>query len=161
MMKIFNSILLLVTLVVASSCDVDDDNTNFHYETLEITDAKLPEAFEYGKLYTVEFNYLRPTNCHYYEGFDFQKTDKTERTIYAIGAVLDQTDCQELTEDNIGTATFNFEVRYNDPYTFKFYSGDNEDGEKQYITIEVPVAQDSTRTSGIKQANIIKSSQYN
>lgn len=160
-MKIFNSILLVVTLVMASSCDVDDDNTNFHYETLEITDALLPEAFEYGELYTVEFKYLRPTNCHYYEGFDFQKTDKTERTIYAIGAVLDQTGCKEFANDSIGTASFNFEVRYRDPYTFKFYSGDNEDGEKQYITIEVPVVQDSTRTSTIQKANTIKTSQYN
>src|SRR5690606_31415580 len=135
--------------------------TNFRYETLEIIDATLPEAFEYGELYTIEFNYLRPTNCHYYEGFDFQKTAKTERTIYAIGAVIDQTDCQDLTEENnTGTATFDFEVRYRENYTFKFYQGDNEEGEKQYLTIEVPVVQDSTRTSANIKANTIKTSQY-
>lgn len=157
-MKILNPILVLIVLVFVSSCSVDDDNTNFHYETLEITEAKLPEAFEYGELYTIEFTYLRPTNCHYYEGFDFQKTEKTERTVYAIGAILDQKDCQDLTEKNTGTATFDFEVRYRDPYTFKFYQGDNEEGEKQYLTIEVPVVEDSTAT--IKKANIIKTSQY-
>lgn len=160
-MKILNSILLLVVLVIVSSCDVDDDNTNFHYETLEITTATLPEAFEYGELYTIEFKYNRPTPCHYYEGFDFQKTGETEREVYAIGAVLENNDCPPLTENNIGTATFNFEVRYRDTYTFKFYQGEDQEGEKQYLTIEVPVAVDSTRTTVTKKANTIKSSQYN
>lgn len=157
-MKILNSILLLAVLLSVSSCDIDDDNTNFYYETLEITEATLPEAFEYGELYTIEFTYVRPTNCHYYEGFDFQKTEKTERTVYAIGARLDQKDCQDLTENNTGTATFDFEVRYRDTYTFKFYQGDNDQGEKQYITVEVPVVEDTTTTT--RKANIIKTSQY-
>ncbi len=159
-MKIFKSILLLVVLATVSSCDVDDDNTNFHYETLEISVATLPETFEYGEVYTIEFKYLKPTACHYYEGFDFQKTEKTEREIYAIGAVLEQEDCPTLTENNVGTASFDFEVRYHDTYTFKFYQGDNEAGEKQYLTIEVPVVVDSTRTTTIKKAETIKTSQY-
>lgn len=157
-MKILNSILILATLLTISSCDIDDDNTNFHYETLEITEVQLPESFEYGGLYTIEFTYLRPTNCHYYEGFDFQKTEKTERTIYAIGARLDEKDCQEITENNTGTATFDFEVRYHDTYTFKFYTGEDDQGEKQYITVEVPVVEDTTATT--RKANISKTSQY-
>lgn len=158
-MKILTSLLLVLVLISVSSCDIDDDNTNFHYETLEITEATLPEAFEYGELYTIEFTYLRPSDCHFYEGFDFQKTEKTERTIYAIGGVLDEKDCKDLTENNTGTATFEFEVRYRDPYTFKFYQGENEDGEEQYITIEVPV-EESVDTTTQQKSKTINTSQY-
>lgn len=139
MKKFFVLMLSSVLLLSFSSCDLsDDDATNFYYETLEVTEATFPEYFEYGKVYNIEFNYALPTDCHIYDGFEFNHTGETERTIFAIATVLDRTDCKTLT-DTEGTDSFDFEVRYRDPYTFKFYVGEDENGEKVYITYEVPV----------------------
>ncbi|WP_335966983.1 hypothetical protein [Galbibacter sp. PAP.153] len=139
MKKIFALTLSCLLLLGFSSCDISDDDTaNFHYETLEITGADLPEYFEYGKMYNIEFTYLRPTDCHIYDGFEFNPTGETERTIFAIAAVVERADCKDLTAIE-GTDNFDFEVRYRDPYTFKFYVGEDEDGEKEYLTYEVPV----------------------
>ncbi|MCX2681210.1 hypothetical protein OOZ15_14755 [Galbibacter sp. EGI 63066] len=143
MKKFFVLIMCSLTLLSFNSCSIDDDDAaNFHYETLEITDAVFPEFFEYGKVYNIEFSYVRPTSCHVYSGFDFNHTNTdstmTERTIFAISTVLEESDCETLT-DTEGVDSFDFEVRYRDTYTFKFYTGDDENGEKQYLTYEVPV----------------------
>ncbi|EIJ38405.1 hypothetical protein JoomaDRAFT_1390 [Galbibacter orientalis DSM 19592] len=147
MKKFFVLMLCTFTLLSFSSCDLsDDDATNFYYETMEITSANFPEYFEYGKVYPIDFTYLRPTDCHIYNGFEFNHTGETERTIFAVATVLDRTDCETLT-DTEGTDSFDFEVRYRNTYTFKFYIGEDDNGEKQYLTYEVPVREVGEETT--------------
>ena len=43
---------------------------------------------------------------------------------------------QVITEE---TNEFLFQVIYDQPYTFKFWKGENSDGEPQFMTIDVPV----------------------
>jgi len=45
-------------------------------------------------------------------------------------------------EDSIVASTFNFKVTSNGSYIFKFWQGEDEAGETQYLTIEVPVIED-------------------
>ncbi|WP_405400031.1 hypothetical protein [Maribacter sp. Asnod2-G09] len=133
--------LMLLTLVIAficNGCSIDDDDANFHFTALEIVDAEVPESFILNETYKISVNYLKPDSCTNYEGFDVVKDSLTIRSVVAIGAVrTDIDDCmEELIQE---TASFNFQVIYTEPYTFKFYKGDNSDGEAEYMEIVVPV----------------------
>ena len=57
----------------------------------------------------------------------------------AIGSMLsDSEDCQEVLQEV--ETSFNFIVLYDQTYLFKFYTGEDENGEAQYLEIEVPVS---------------------
>ena len=130
--------LTLVLTFLCNGCSIDDDDANFHFTALEIVDAEVPESFVLNETYKITVNYLKPDSCTYYEGFDVVKDSLTTRSVVAIGAVrTDIDDCmEELIQE---TASFNFQVIYTEPYTFKFYTGVNCDGEAEYLEIVVPV----------------------
>jgi len=131
-------VILAITLFTAfNSCSLNDDGVNFHYEALEITSVDVPEEFNLGQIYTIKVNMLRPNDCTLIEGFDVTKSDVTVRNVVAIGAILDKPDCQPL--DQEVQDTFLFEVLYNEPYLFRFYTGKDANGEAQYLEVEVPV----------------------
>ncbi|MGB2759060.1 MAG: hypothetical protein WBC58_03805 [Maribacter stanieri] len=135
-----NKLILLTMIVVfiCNGCSIDDDDANFHFTALEIVDAEVPESFDLNKTYKISVNYLKPDTCTYYEGFDVVKDSLTVRSIVAVGAT--RTDIDNCMEESVQeTASFNFQVIYTDPYTFKFYIGDNTEGEAQYMEIVVPV----------------------
>lgn len=138
MMKRFLVLGCALVLFGVTSCSLDDDGPNFHFTSLEITGADLPEFFELNQTYRIDITYLRPDNCTTYEGLDIAKGDTTLRSVVAIGAVrTDLDDClEEVTE---GQAFFNFSVIYDEPYVFRFYQGDDADGEPLYFETTVPV----------------------
>ncbi|APQ19299.1 hypothetical protein A9200_00445 [Maribacter hydrothermalis] len=131
---------MLLTVVIAficNSCSIDDDGANFHFTALEIIDADVPESFNLNETYVISVRYLKPDRCTYYEGFDVIKDSLTVRNVVAIGSVRTDLNCtEEITEQ---TASFNFKVIYADPYTFKFYTGENSDGDPEYLEVVVPV----------------------
>jgi hypothetical protein len=133
--------LILLALIMAflnNGCSIVDDDVNFHFTALEIIDAKLPESFDFNQTYEILVNYIKPDSCTNYEGFDVVKDSLTVRNVVAIGSV--RTDTDDCTVESIQqSASFNFKVIYTDPYTFKFYTGDNNEGEAQYLEIVVPV----------------------
>ena len=134
---LFSSVAITVGL---ASCSIDDDGANFYYAPLEIVNAQVPDTFEYGKVYTIKVDLLRPDDCTLSDSFDVRRsaTDSTNiRTVSAIGIVLEKDECQEVAEEI--TDSFQFEVIYNDPYVFRFYSGNNENGDPEFIEVEVPV----------------------
>ncbi len=124
------------------SCSLDDDSTNFHYATLKTVSAVLPDTFELGRVYNIDVKLLRPDECTYSETFKVDRdfTDSTNiRIVSAVGIVLDEEDCP-VANDEIQD-TFRFEVLYTEPYIFRFYTGDDESGEAEFLEIEVPVKQ--------------------
>ncbi len=131
---IFCAIVLFLTL---GACSLDDDGANFHYEPLQITNVELPESFDLNEVYNIKVKLLRPDDCTLIEGFDVTRGDLTTRNIVAIGAILDNKDCIALNQEV--EDSFRFEVLYNDTYLFRFYSGEDENGEPQYIDVEIPV----------------------
>ncbi len=129
-----------IVAVISVSCSLDDDQTNFKYATLKTVSANLPDTFELGRVYRIDVKLLRPDECTFSETFDVSRdfTDSTNiRTVAAIGIVLDQADCA-VVNDSIQDS-FQFEVIYTKPYVFKFYTGDDENGEAEFLEIEVPV----------------------
>ncbi|WP_224488274.1 hypothetical protein [Robertkochia flava] len=146
MKKLLIYIVVLPFLLTLHGCDLnDDDGVDYYFEALEVVSADFPESFEFGKIYRIDVTMLRPSTCHYFEGFDFSRTGdtNTERTIYPISSVVERTNCEELPEETI-TSFFDFEVLFTDTYVFKLYSGTDTSGEDQFIVYEVPVVNPQT-----------------
>ena len=131
-------LLLIVIAFVFNGCSINDDEANFHFTALQIVGAELPESFDFNKNYMITVTYLKPDGCTSYEGFDVVKEGLTIRNVVAVGAVRTDVEVctQEVSEE---TASFYFTVVYSDPYTFRFYTGDNSEGEPEYLEIIVPV----------------------
>ncbi|MBU2948199.1 hypothetical protein [Zobellia uliginosa] len=140
MRKIYFTLFGLAFALTVASCSLDDDRVNFKYTTLNITNAMLPDTFELGQIYNVDVNFLRPDDCTLLEQFDVQRsfTDSSQiRTVSALGITLEKDKCTAVNDslqDN-----FQFEVLYTKPYIFRFYTGDNTEGEPEFLEIEVPV----------------------
>ncbi len=132
--------LLFSTVFVLGACSFDDDGVNFHYTPLEIVNADVPESFDFGGTYTISVDILRPDDCTLTDSFDVRRftTDSTNvRTVTAIGILLDNDDCLPLDQEI--QDSFEFEVIYTNPYIFRFYSGKDENGDSEFIEVEVPV----------------------
>lgn len=132
-------LLLFAIGVMLGGCSLnDDDGQNFHFATLLISNAALPESFELNETYEILVDYTLPNNCSFFEGFEVTQEDTTVRNVVAIGSV--RTDQQGCTEETIeGQASFNFTVIHDQPYTFRFYQGESNDGEHLFLEVDVPV----------------------
>ncbi|MEZ4968315.1 MAG: hypothetical protein R2814_01375 [Flavobacteriaceae bacterium] len=135
-------LLLVASFTLFTSCNIDDD-VNYHFEALQVKSVEMPEAFDYGEIYRIKVTYFRPNNCTFFEGFDVVKEDLTTRKVVAIGTVIeDEEECSGNGEDLV--ATFNFEVLYDEPYIFRYWTGEDTNGEPTYLEITVPVNEDSS-----------------
>lgn len=126
-------------IISLTSCSLDDNDTNFHYIPLKAINAEFPENFTLGSDYPIKVTYIRPDNCTFFEGFDFKQTGITDREITLIGSVIEEHSCTQEVQEL--TVLFNFEVIYNKTYTFKIWSGVDEDGKNTFLTYQVPVNQ--------------------
>lgn len=135
-------LLLVASFTLITSCDIDDD-VNYHFEALQVKSVEMPEAFDYGQIYKIKVTYFRPDNCTFFEGFDVVKEDLTTRKVVTIGTVIEEEDeCTGTGEDLV--ATFNFEVLYDQPYLFRYWTGEDANGDPTYLEISVPVNEDSS-----------------
>lgn len=123
--------------MVFASCDIDDDSMNYSFEILPVESVEIPDEFELGETYPIKVSYYRPTSCHSFKEFYYQKENNI-RTVAPIMYVIEDDTCETL-EDEIAEATFNFVVTSNGSYIFKFWQGEDTEGEDQYLEIEVPV----------------------
>ncbi|WP_273568745.1 hypothetical protein [Maribacter halichondriae] len=137
MRRLYLTFLAVTLFLLVGSCSLDDDGVNFHYEPLQITSVEVPESFNQYQIYTIKVNMIRPDDCTLIEGFDVTSSDVTVRNVVAVGAILEKPDCQPV--DQEVQDTFQFEVLYNEPYIFRFYTGKDEAGEAQFLEVEVPV----------------------
>ena len=137
-MKILWKVLkALLLLLVLNACDIGDDEVNYHFVTLRITDVSMPETFSLNETYEIGVTVLVPNGCTEFEGFDITSQGTTVRTVVAIGTQWDDVACTEVISE-IET-TFDFVCLYPETYLFRFWTGENEQGVPQYLEIEVPV----------------------
>lgn len=132
-------LVLCLALVFCASCSVEDDGTSFSFEVLPVESVDIPDEFMLGEIYTITVSYLRPSTCHAFKEFYYLK-ENNERTVAPITYVFDQSNCENL-EDELVESTFNFKVTSNGSYIFKFWQGEDTDGESQYLIMEVPVVE--------------------
>jgi hypothetical protein len=133
--------LFLLTLVTWS-CDIDDSrNTSFHYEILPIENVTFPvQEFVIGESYLIEYSYLRPPSCHFYNDL-YYVIDGNKRNVAVINTVFDESTCNEL-ENEIEEQSFTFHALQDvEFYEFRFWNGQDENGEDLFLTFEIPVVQ--------------------
>lgn len=137
MKKIFFRLLFFTTLLLVNSC-TNDDAPNFHFVPLQIVSAELPEFFSLNQTYQIRVTYTKPDTCTSFSGFDVTPKDVTVRNVVVIGTTrTDQETCDETPIE--GVATFGFVVNHFQTYVFRFWQGEDENGEQQYFEVEVPV----------------------
>ena len=142
MRRIIFLVVLALLLPFANSCSIDDGE-NFQFVTLQIVDAELPEFFEPNQTYEIRVTYIRPDGCTFFQGFDVTKRGQTDRDVVAIGGVLDNdTACTQAIEEV--EASFQFMVLYDQEYHFRFYAGDDTNGQPEYLEFTVPIAESPT-----------------
>jgi hypothetical protein len=130
--------MVALTLTVTSCSDDDDVNDHeYHLEYIGVISADLPDEFIYGLTYRINVTIELPNSCYYfYNQYDYFY-EGTSRLIYPIAHVDDNVPCTQ----NITETTFSIPVQalQNETYIFKFYQGQDEDGQDLFLTIEVPV----------------------
>jgi hypothetical protein len=130
--------MIALTLTVTSCSDDDDVNDHdYHLEYIGTISADLPEEFIYGQTYRINVTIELPNSCYYfYNQYDYFY-EGTSRLIYPIAHIDDGVPCTL----NITETTFSIPVQalQNETYIFKFYQGEDADGQDMFLTIEVPV----------------------
>ena len=132
--------LLLLGLIICSfwSCSTGDDNApDFYYETLPIESVIMPEEFELGSTHQISMTYLRPSGCHVFNDFYFV-SEGNQRTIAIINTVFSDQECETF-EYELEEVSFNFQVNSFEDYVFRFWQGEDINGNDIYYVVEVPV----------------------
>ncbi len=136
MKKTFLLILCCIAITI-TSCSLDDDSVEFNFVPLQIVDAEFPESFTLNETYNIKITYIIPNNCIAFEGFDISNIDITSRNIVAIGSERLDEVCNLVAVEAEGS--LDFICLYEGTYFFRMWTGEDENGEQQYIELEVPV----------------------
>jgi len=131
-------IFLLLVALSFTSCSIDD-GPNFYNEFLPIESVNMPEEFVLGETYEISVTYLRPSTCHVFNNF-YYASELNQRTVAIITTVYENNDCLPL-EDQEVEVSFTFMVNNNGTYVFKFWQGEDVNGNDMYYIVEVPVVE--------------------
>ncbi len=136
--------LLFIGFILVSlwSCSSDDPTEDeFHFEILPIESATMPEIMYHDEVYTINYTYLKPSTCHIFNDL-YYISESNYRTIAVINTVLTNVDnviCEPL-PDELVERTFTFYCESTSgSYIFKFWQGEDENGEDTYLVYEVPI----------------------
>jgi len=136
MKKMFLLVFLVVVGFAVNSCNKDDGAT-IEFTALRISDAEVPESFTLNNTYEIKVTYAAPDGCTNFEKFDVSPTETTTREVVAIGWRPIENQCTQVVTNR--EESFLFQVKYDQPYIFRFWQGQDSDGEPMFFEIEVPV----------------------
>lgn len=130
---------LVMLLFGACSVDSADSADNYYFEYVPIEMVEMPEEFSLGQSYTIQYTYLRPTICHFFNDL-YNVVDQNVRTIIVQNTVHvgDIAVCEPLTNEVIH-GSFDFTVTNSNIHYFKFWQGQDDSGQDVFLEIEVPV----------------------
>jgi len=137
-MKYFFTLFLATFLFYGCNDDDDDyDEHDYHLEYIGTKTVDLPNEFIFGNVYRINGTIELPNSCYYYYNQYDYFYEGSSRIIYPIAHVDDGVSCAE----KITTAKFSIPVhiQQSEPYVFKFYQGEDDDGNELFLTVEVPV----------------------
>jgi len=132
----FRKIFFVIFAVLLTVSCSDDDSYEYHYELLPIEEALVPEVFEHGQIYDISVKYIVPDDC-YINSDVLYEYNEDARNVAVISLVFDSNDCETI--DLEQELTFQVHALQASPYIFRFWQGDDENGEPIYLIIEVPV----------------------
>jgi hypothetical protein len=130
---------IFIMLIIFSGCNDDDEynDHDYHLEYIGVIDADVPAEFNYGSTYRIDVTIELPNSCYYFYNQYEYFYEGTSRLIYPIAHIDDGVACTP----DIRTTTFSIPVQalQTEPYIFKFYQGEDANGQDIFLTIEVPV----------------------
>ncbi len=130
--------LLLVLLTTFLSCSVGDGDTYTNY-VLPVDSYVLPETFTVNELNEITLKYQKPTACYNYGGV-YVYSENNTRIIGVYASTKNGETCGESLPP-LSETSFNFKPLTAGTYTFKFYKGEDEDGENIFEDVEVVVTE--------------------
>jgi len=90
----------------------------------------------HGQIYFITVKYILPDECYVYNDVLYEY-DFDARNIAVISTVIDDDNCEIL--DREEELTIRVEALQVEPYIFRFWQGDDENGDPIYLEIVVPV----------------------
>jgi hypothetical protein len=129
-------LLLLFVAFIQSSCSLNNDSDR-SFILLPVESVVMPATFTVGNISTIKVYYKRPTDCHIFDGF-FINVDQFTRTIAIQSVLLNSSNCQP-DDTSVFQVDFNYKPTVAGVYTFKFWTGPDENNVDQYETYEVEV----------------------
>lgn len=126
----------LVFAVTIISCS-NDDRTQVHYEYIPVDSAEFPTEFKKDSIYELPFKYVRPTTCHFFDGFYYDKNSNI-RTVAIVNGVVDEDNCTTA-PINPMTEILRFIPTTEASYIFKLWKGEDSNGNDIYEEHEIPV----------------------
>ncbi|SCY34853.1 hypothetical protein SAMN05192588_2408 [Nonlabens sp. Hel1_33_55] len=136
-MKIKFIALLALISIAFSSCDVtDDDQPRLKLTALAITDVEIPDPFVFGQVNEIIVRYNQPSDCHNFYAFDV-RSNLNEREVIVYSEFFESEGC---TPGPIPTEqVLRFRATSNGTIVFKFLTGIDNNGENEFLEIEVEV----------------------
>ncbi|GAA4762669.1 MULTISPECIES: hypothetical protein [Flavobacterium] len=129
-------LLFFALAIVTFGCS-KDDYTEVHYEYVPVNSVQLPSEFKKDSIYELPFTYVRPSTCHFFNGFYYDKKSNV-RTVAVINGVFEQDNCTAATVNPI-TEILKFKPTTEDSYIFKIWKGEDSNGNDVYEETEIPV----------------------
>ncbi|MFT3794581.1 hypothetical protein [Flavobacterium sp.] len=138
-------LLLLLVVFALNGCSTDGDNQpKVYYELVPIDRCQMPYRMSSGETYELDMFFNMPTTCHAYKGIYFEGEGNV-KTVAIQATVFERNDCTVIPTSNNGSPSFTT-AKYNftagapgTMYTFKIWTGKNEQGENTFYEVEVPV----------------------
>lgn len=128
-------LLLLSLFIVLSSCEIEKESVSI--VTLPVESVEIPNEFELGQTYPITMRYYRPTNCHAPYGIYYEK-DLNVRVCAVNNIVTDGGNCNNL-NNILVEETFNFTVTSTGNYIFRFWTGEDSEGNNTFLEYDIPV----------------------
>jgi len=131
------SFFICLIALMTFSCSIDnEENINSYIEVLPIVSVSMPEYFEHGETYQIDITYLAPTNCHYFNDIYYDLEGNTSH-VAILNTVVDNGNCETTNLED--QTSFNFEANTTGLHIFKFWQGEDENGQDMYLLMEVTV----------------------
>ncbi len=136
-------LLLLGVICLISSCSMEEDRVKFDIAFLPAVAVEVPEYMQPGQTYDFKIKYNRPTDCYYFDGF-YYEPDGNAHIVAVQALVIRDADCKAI--DTLVPEEGTFQVTCSPLYTessyhFKFYKGENANGDQEFMEVEIPVQQ--------------------
>lgn len=128
-------VLFISILLFFNSCE--PEGNNYYVEVLPVESVDIPNEFELGETYQITMRYFRPTNCHSAYGIYYERELNT-RTCAVQNLVEERGNCAPV-QNVLVEETFNFHVTSTGNYIFKFWTGEDSEGNNTFLEFDIPV----------------------
>lgn len=141
-MKILSKLFIasLLTSIILTSCDINDDGVFQTSEVSRILDASVPDTMITGETYSFDITYEKESNCHTFSRF---QTVNQADSLYFVRAITTFTQASNCEQEPEGVSrTVDFINNSDSNFTFKFLNDIDSLGNFIYITQDVIVVEE-------------------